>query len=211
MKKHILIVLMGVLILALTRHAGAAPATDAVREMLNDVMSIQTDPRLLGEESRETRKAAIRKVIVRGFDIPDMAREAIGPQWEKLSGPDRFEFSAIFQDLFLDSYSRLVLDFLKREKVLYLSEEAQGGKVVVKTSIQRINEQIPVDYSLADTAGRWLVRDVAIDGVSIVANDRTSFSRVIQKESFAGLMRRMRLQQKAIQKPSQPGAASQAQ
>jgi len=204
MKVHILMVLMGVLILMVTPLAGAAPgpATDTVRQMLNDVMSIQTDPRLLGDESRETRKGAIQKVIVRGFDIPDMAREAVGPQWEKLSGPERFEFSAIFQDLFLDSYSRLVLDFLKREQILYVAEEAQGDKALVKTSIQRINEQIPVDYSLTETGGRWVVHDVAIDGVSIVANYRKSFARVIKTESFAGLMRRMRLQQKAIQKPS---------
>jgi len=204
MKVHILMVIMGVLILAVTPLAGAAPgpATDTVRQMLNDVMSIQTDPRLLGDESRETRKGAIQKVIVRGFDIPDMAREAVGPQWEKLTGPERFEFSAIFQDLFLDSYSRLVLDFLKREQILYVAEEAQGDKALVKTSIQRINEQIPVDYSLTETGGRWVVHDVAIDGVSIVANYRKSFARVIKTESFAGLMRRMRLQQKAIQKPS---------
>jgi len=204
MKVHILIVLICVLIFAVIRHVEAAPgpATDTVRQMLNDVMSIQTDPSLRGEESRETRKGAIQKVIVRGFDIPDMAREAIGPQWEKLSGPDRFEFSAIFRDLFLDSYSRLVLDFLKREQILYVAEEAEGDKVKVETSIQRINEQIPVDYSLTETGGRWVVHDVAIDGVSIVANYRKSFARVIQKESFAGLMQRMRLQQKAIQKPS---------
>ena len=99
MKVRMLIVLMGVLILAVTpalAGAAAGPATDTVRQMLDDVMSIQTDPRLLGEQSRETRKGAIQKVIVRGFDIPDMAKEAIGPQWEKLSGPERSEFRRDF-------------------------------------------------------------------------------------------------------------------
>jgi phospholipid transport system substrate-binding protein len=163
---------------------------------------------MLGEESRETRKDAIQKIIIKGFDFPEMARDAIGPPWEKLSASERSEFSAIFRDLFVDSYSRLVLDFLKREKILYLAEEAQGDKVMVKTSIYRMNEQIPVDYRLAQMGGQWLVRDVSIDGVSIVRNYRKSFTRIIQQESFAGLMQRMRLQQKAIQIPSKAGQGS---
>jgi phospholipid transport system substrate-binding protein len=204
MKIRMLFVLMGMLIFAVPQHARCegGPAIDTVRRMLDDVVSIQTDPNLAAEQSRETRKNAIQKIIVREFDFPDMAREALGSQWEKLGGSERSEFRGIFQDLFLDSYSRLVLDFLKKEKIVYTAEEAQGDKTVVKTSIYRVNEQIPVDYYLAETGGKWLVRDVSIDGVSIVGNYRKSFARVIQKESFAGLMKRLRLQQKAIQKPS---------
>jgi phospholipid transport system substrate-binding protein len=202
MKVPILIMLTGMLFFAVLQRgqAAAGPATDTVRQMLNDVISIQTDPHLAGEQSRETRRDAIQKIIVREFDFPDMAREALGPQWEKLSTGERSEFSAIFQDLFVDSYSRLVLDFVKNEKVLYTAEEAQGDKVMVKTSIYRVNEQIPVDYYLAETGGKWLVRDVSVDGVSIVGNYRRSFARIIQTESFAGLMKRLRLQEKVIQK-----------
>ena len=176
MKVSILIMLVGVLFFAVPRpcQAAAGPATDTVRRMLDDVMSIQTDPHTVGEQSREARRDAIQKVIVREFDFPDMAREALGPQWEKLSAADRTEFRAVFQDLFLDSYSRLVLDFLKKERIVYTAEGAQGDKTVVKTSIYRVNEQIPVDYSLAEAGGKWVVQDVTIDGVSIVGNYRNA-------------------------------------
>jgi len=43
---------------------------------------------------------------------------------------------------------------------------------------------------------------VAIDGVSIIRNTRQSFTRVIQRESFQSLLKKMRLQQQAIEKPS---------
>ncbi len=60
----------------------------------------------------------------------------------------------------------------------------------------------PVDYSFTLVQGQWAVDDVAIDGVSIIRNYRQSFTRVIQRESVQSLLKKMRLQQQAIEKPS---------
>jgi phospholipid transport system substrate-binding protein len=117
-----------------------------------------------------------------------------------LSEAKRLEFKAVFQDLFQDSYTKLVLDFLGREKILYTQEESDQGKASVKTIIVRMNEEIPVDYSLGIMGQRWLVEDVAIDGVSIVQNYQKSFARVIRQETYEGLLKKMRLQQQAIEK-----------
>jgi len=178
----------------------ALTPVDTVRQMLEEAISIQTDPTLQGQESRDTRKGAIKKVILNNFYFDDMARQALGPHWDGLNNAKRSEFKGIFQDLFLDSYSRLVLDFLKKERVQYLGEDVQKERAFVKTTIYRINEAIPVDYSLAQVDRKWLVRDVRIDGVSIVENYRKSFSRLINQESFDALLKKMRVQQQAIEK-----------
>ncbi len=60
----------------------------------------------------------------------------------------------------------------------------------------------PVDYSFTLVQGQWAVDDVAIDGVSIIRNYRQSFTRVIQRESVQFLLKKMRLQQQAIEKPA---------
>jgi phospholipid transport system substrate-binding protein len=96
----------------------------------------------------------------------------------------------------------LVLDFLKREKILYTKEELNQDHALIKTTIVRMNEELPVDYSLTSVLGQWLVDDVTIDGVSIVRNYHQSFTRVIQRESYKSLLQKMRLQQQAIEKPS---------
>ena len=54
------------------------------------------------------------------------------------------------------------------------------------------------DLALVD--GKWLVRDVRIDGVSIIENYQKSFSRMIKQESFDALLKKMRVQQQAIGK-----------
>jgi phospholipid transport system substrate-binding protein len=173
-----------------------------IRAMLGAVMNIQTDPRLQGAEFRNQRREAIKKIIAHNFNFEAMPERALGQYWKQLDEGDRAEFKALFQDLFQESYTRLVLDFLRQEKVLYDKEEVRQGQALVKTTIVRVNEEIPVDYTLATVQGRWRVEDVSIDGASIVRNYQRSFARVIQRESFPSLLQKMRLQKQAIENPA---------
>ena len=139
-------------------------------------------------------------MILGNFTFDEMARGALGQYWNTLDRGKRSEFRSIFQDLFLDSYSRLVLDFLRKEKIVYVGEDSGQGRTAVKTIIQRTNEEIPVDYYLMQIGGGLKVRDVSIDGVSIVGNYRNSFSRIIKQESYESLLKKMKLQQQALEK-----------
>ena len=182
-----------------TRAVAGTP-TEVVREMLGAVMTIQSDPGLQGPGSRAARRAEIKKVILGNFTFDEMARETLGQYWNTLDGRRRSEFRSVFQDLFLDSYSRLVLDFLKKERIVYVGEDSGQGRTAVKTLIQRTNEEIPVDYHIIQLEGGLKVRDVSIDGVSIVGNYRNSFSRIIKKESYESLLKKMKLQQQTLEK-----------
>ncbi len=192
---------IGICVIVLATSMGfAGPPTDTVRTMLDAVITIQSDSKLQGPELRGTRRTEIKKVIVRNFNFDDMSQHALGTQWKSLTAAQRTEFRSVFQDLFLDSYSRLVLDFLKKEKIAYNGEETTSGRPAVRTTIQRVNEEIPVDYFLTDAGGRLLVRDVTIDGVSIVGNYQKTFARIIKRDSYDGLLKKMKLQQQTIEK-----------
>lgn len=174
--------------------------TERVRAMLEGVMAVQSDPQLKGQEFRGKRRTAIKDIIAKNFYFDSMARQSLGQSWDRLEGAKQLEFKAIFQDLFQESYTRLVLDFLGREKVLYNKADVNQDRTLVMTTIVRTNEEISVDYSLTKVKEKWLVGDVKIDGVSIVQNYQKSFSRVIRQESYEGLLKKMRMQQKAIEK-----------
>ena len=180
----------------------AGAPTNQVRQMLNKVMSVQSDPHLQGADYRDQRREAIRKIIEANFRFAAMARESLGGTWAKLGASQRREFSSVFKDLFIDSYTRLVLDFLKKEQIDYQSEKLQGARAQVQTTIVRTNEEIPVDYTLTREGEDWKVQDVTIDGVSIVQNYKRSFARVIQRQSFKSLLQKMQLQQRALRPAS---------
>lgn len=176
----------------------ARTPTEWVQSILEEVMTIQTNPQLRGREFRTKKRTAIKNIIARNFHFDAMAKEVLGPHWQTMTEERRFEFKTVFQDLFQDSYTKLVLDFLGREKVLYTGEKSSQNKATVKTIIVRMNEEIPVEYSLEAVDQKWLVQDVVIDGVSVIRNYQNSFSRVIRQEGYEGLLKKMRLQQQAI-------------
>ncbi len=200
MKKIIFVLVMATALLGFSQNVLCQEGipTERIRTILEEVMAIQSDPQLKGQDFMNKRREAIKEIIARNFDFPEMARKSLGQHWEGLEGAKRLEFRAIFQNLFLDSYTRLVLNFLGREKVLFTKEEIDHGRALVKTTIARPNEEIPVDYSLTAVGEKWVVEDVKIDGVSIVENYQKSFSRVIKQGSYETLLQKMRLQQKTI-------------
>jgi len=52
--------------------------------------------------------------------------------------------------------------------------------------------QIQIEYRLNKAGERWAVYDLYVDGVSLMANYKTQFSRIIQRGSFADLLKALR-------------------
>jgi len=180
-------------------QARAGEPTSAVTAVLDRAMEIQTRVDLSGEAKRPERVGLIRRLIADNFAFSEMARETIRGSWDHLGPQQRSEFQNLFSELFQDSYTRMVLNFLQQENIEYPGESAESAGMLVKTVIMRANEHIPVDYHMVRKSGRWLIRDVDIDGVSVVENYRDTFHRVIATSSFDGLLKKMRLQSRAIQ------------
>jgi phospholipid transport system substrate-binding protein len=49
--------------------------------------------------------------------------------------------------------------------------------------------EIPIHYRLFKKNGDWMVYDIVIEGVSLVSNYRTQFSKIIQESSYEELIK----------------------
>src|SRR5208337_412354 len=160
-------------------------------------MEIQTKPELQGPEHRKERSTLIRKLISESFLTGEMARESLKDHWTKLSAKQRDQYQTLFTGVFVDSYSRRVLDFLKRETIEYPGETPEGIYIKVSTIIMRTNEHIPVGYILERKGRKWMIRDVIIDGVGTVETYRNGFGAFLRNNSFDALIQRMAIQKRA--------------
>ena len=178
-----------------TLPALAETPTAYVQGILKQVMGIQNDPAL----STQARSQAIHGIIERNFDFTMMAQDSLGPTYGSISGGQRQEFIRTFSYLFQDSYTRMVINFLKKENIQYGRELPEGNKARVDTAIVRTNENIPVTYLMHTAPQGWILYDVIVDGVSILNNYKTQFGQVIRTKSFEFLLSRMQEQRRAIQ------------
>lgn len=72
-------------------------------------------------------------------------------------------------------------------------ESIDGRQAVVRTRVAaRQGTEVPVDYRMHQRDGRWLVYDVAIEGVSLIANYRSQFNKIIRSGSYAELVEKLK-------------------
>ena len=67
----------------------------------------------------------------------------------------------------------------------------RGKFALIKTKIIQKDGAIDVDYKLIRENGTWKVFDFVIVGVSMIKNYRSQFNRIIKKESYETLKKKM--------------------
>ena len=161
-----------------------------LQESTNKILNILQSEELKLLEKKDERKQRILAVINKMFDFREMARSSLGQNWNDLSGAE--------QDRFVDLFARLIeqryigkIDSYNNQKVIYKDQRVQDNKARVYTAIIDKDLEIPIDYSLQMSHGAWLIRDLKIENVSLVANYRRDFNSIIRKQQFAGLVEKI--------------------
>jgi phospholipid transport system substrate-binding protein len=193
-----------VLLLPLTLLAGlavrpaplaAGPPTDHLRSRIDEVVRLLDDPQLKPEARARERRAAVRRIADEIFDFAETAKRSLGRHWQARTPAEREEFVQLFTDLLERAYLSKI-ELYNGENISYVGESIEGDSAVVRTKITtRQGTEVPVDYRMLSKGDRWLVYDVNIEGVSLIANYRTQFNKIIQTSSYQELVRKMKAKQ----------------
>lgn len=166
----------------------AGPATEQLRAHTDRVVRILEDPAL----NQAQRRTEIRAVALEAFDVVEAARRALGPHWPKRSVAEREEFTGLFQGLLERGYLSRIGEY-GGEKVQYVAERVDGDFAIVRAQIVTSKgTQVPVEARVVRRGERWLMYDVLIENVSLVASYRSQFDRVIRTSSYEELVRRLK-------------------
>ena len=179
--------------LVLVRDAAAGTPTDQLRERIDRIVSILDDGGLKADPA--ARKAALRGVAGEIFDFTEITKRALGRHWLSASPAERDELVQLLTTLLERSYMSRVEQY-SGERIAFVGESVDGDLAVVRTHfLTRSGTAIPVDYRLSRAGDRWLAHDVMIEGVSLVANYRAQFNKIIQTSSTQALVERLRAKQ----------------
>lgn len=141
------------------------------------------------------QESRIAKVFDTMLDYQTLAEESLRDHWGALNDAQRREFSDILRQLVQKAYRRN-LDKTLGYNVAYQGQLAgDTGTVVQTVASNRTNareEPVSVDYVVRSNQGTWLVVDIVTEGSSLVKGYRSQFNRIIKKENFDGLVRRMK-------------------
>jgi phospholipid transport system substrate-binding protein len=144
-----------------------------------------------GPERTGARQVALSRIAHELFDFDEMSRRALARHWDRRSAAERAEFAALFADLVEHAWVTR-LSAHPGAAVTYISETVDGRAVTVRSRLATGGSEVAVDYRLHVRDARWRVRDVVVDGISVVAAYRGEFRDIIEASSFAHLVARLR-------------------
>jgi phospholipid transport system substrate-binding protein len=180
------------------READAGAPTDQLRSQVDRVLKLLEDPALQAPDKARERRVAVRKVADEIFDFGETARRALGRHWAARTPEERDEFVRLFGDLLERSYISKI-ELYGGEKIQYIGDRIDGETALVQSKLLTKNgSEVPIEYRMLKKAERWLVYDVVIEGVSLVANYRTQFNKIIQTSSFQELVKKMKTRQEQL-------------
>ncbi len=136
-------------------------------------------------------KPRLRAIILPRFDFEEMARRSLGADWSRVQGREQ-EFLAAFVQFAEGAYMN-TLGTYRGEKMTYGRETIDKDQAEVATEVVGSGgEATPIVYKMRLVGGEWKVYDVVIEDISIVANFRSQFARILKTDSLDGLMNKMR-------------------
>lgn len=146
------------------------------------------------------RRRQLRSLLERYFDFGDMSRIALGYHWRELNAAQRSQFTQLFTAFIENAYLSKIQDYSGQQvAVLGQNSEGEGFARVRSQIVQQGKQPIKVDYLLREMDGDWKIYDVTVDAISIIANYRNQFNRVINDQGFDKLMTDMRAKQQQLQ------------
>ena len=161
-----------------------------LQKSVDEILMILQSEELQAPEKKDERKQRILTVVNRMFDFRGMARSSLGQNWNSLTTAERDKFVSLFASLIEQRYIGKI-DAYSNQKVIYKNQRVRNNKARVYTAIIDKDLEIPIDYSLQMSQGKWLIKDLKIENVSLIANYRRDFNSIMRKEQFGGLVEKI--------------------
>jgi phospholipid transport system substrate-binding protein len=178
-------------LLASAGTAEAVTPTETVHGAIQQVFAHQNGPEIKKVSTAE-RRADIRKVAEGLFDFQEMSRRSLGSTWDTVSAAEREEFVRLFTNLVANAYMGKIEQYTG-EPIKYESEQVEGSEAsVLSRVVTPKGAEIGIEYRLYRLQERWAVYDVKVDGVSLVNGYKAQFTRLLQRGSFADLLKQLR-------------------
>ena len=174
--------------------AEAGPPTSTLQATFAQANHIIADPAM--EDRPLDRIIAIRALFAKVFDFRGAAEQVLGPEWKARTAVEQREFTSIFSGFVQRGFVYWLAAAAEIDgngiTVHYLGESVERDRAGVRTIIVgRGGRQIRLDHWMVYQGNRWMVRDITIDGVSLITNYRAQFDRVIRASSYRDLVVRM--------------------
>jgi len=177
----------------------------AVKSAIDEATVVFEDTQI----SSAARQQKLRAIAERNFDFEGMARSTVGAHWRDLTPQQQSEFVPLFTHFIEDVYLTRIQQYsvekiqqdIQSSNVQFTREardDPDDAEVFSTVTLKTEPNPIQVNYLLRPNGDGWRIYDITIDAISVIANYRNQFNRVINNQGYAALVNILRQKQQAL-------------
>ena len=166
-----------------------------VEETSTNILNTINDENERLRENPTLINQLINDTVIPIIDLDSMGKLILGKYWKKASAEQRTSFVDEFKDMLIRTYAKSLVDYgHAKVNVLPARDKKEGKYYTVQSELDVGSGKAPLQVAYIFRKNKqteWKVFDLAVDGLSLVKNFRTSFNQEIRETSLDALIARL--------------------
>ena len=169
-------------------HAQDTAPKATIDAFYGTLLGVMKQGKALGYQGRY---AKLEPAVNKTFNLHDMGRLAIGPQWSKLSPDEQARLLDVFKRFTVASYAAQFNGYGGERFEVGNEVPMQQGNLIVESKLIPGNgSAVSLNYLMRKYGDRWQIIDVFVDGtLSEVSRRRSEFTSIIARDGIEGLIK----------------------
>ena len=179
-------------------QAGAASTPDArayvdnIGQQVITVLNSSTD--------KEKQRLALEKLFQDNVDINWMGQFVLGNAWRQASPEQRQSYLEAYRQYLLARYTHNFAEYTGAKYTITDAKMESNGEFTVAMQINTPQaENTIAGYRLRESGTTFKIIDIVIEGVSLLATERSEFASVVQQKGMDGLIQAIKEKIKTVQ------------
>ena len=162
--------------------------------LVNSVVALEPDifvqstvnraSKLLSENiTKEEKIEKLKQIAKDTVDIKGIGFYTLGPIRKSLNDDQKSEYSKLFEEYFLKSFSSRLAEYTNPEINVYNKEKLNEKYTIVNSTLVATDErpEIKIDWRIyTKNPDKPLIRDLIIEGLSLARTQKEEFNSVLQ-------------------------------
>ena len=171
-------------------HAQTATDPQAAKQLISHLANDTVQILRTTEPGSSQRAAKFAEELRQGFDLPYLARLAVGRTWRTMSDSEKDRFMSVFADWIVQTQSARLGQYAGENFTVGDAQVAGDRDVMVDSQLSggKLSSPVSVDWRVRQDGSKPQIIDVVIAGVSMVVTYRNEFQQIVQQGGINGLI-----------------------
>jgi phospholipid transport system substrate-binding protein len=155
------------------------------------------------------RDKKLRTLAESHIDFERMARTAVGRHWRDFSPEQQTEFVPLFTTFIEDVYLTRIQEYtvgkveetIQTSRIQFIKERMDAPDLAVvfsQVTLENRAKPAEVNFLVKLDGADWRIYDITLDAISVMANYRNQFNRVLNDGGYDKLVSILRQKQQAL-------------